>query len=221
MQAPAIPTVSQYWAALKPHLPRFSPDEQRTAVALYRELAKGQAVRDAQLAGALGISAAECRALLQRDSIKRLTYADGDGLLVGFGGLAAAPMHHRFEVDGRDLSTWCAWDSLFVPEILRRPARILSTDPESGEKVHLIVTPERIEWFELKETVISFIWPDAQVFATSAANVMARSVISFSFSRHGHPPSVGSPKTPGHLYNPSIMLLSWQSGLTLTILKLN
>jgi hypothetical protein len=31
--------------------------------------------------------------------------------------LAATAMHHRFEVDGRALSTWCAWDSLFIPEI--------------------------------------------------------------------------------------------------------
>jgi hypothetical protein len=35
------------------------------------------------------------------------------------------------------------------------------------------VTPERIESIEPKEAVISFIWPDAQVFAKSAANVMA------------------------------------------------
>jgi hypothetical protein len=37
--------------------------------------------------------------------------------VLGFGGLAVAPMHHRLEVDGRTLWTRCAWDSLFVPEI--------------------------------------------------------------------------------------------------------
>jgi alkylmercury lyase len=37
-----------------------------------------------------------------------------------------------------------------------------------------VVTPTRIETVEPKETVISLIWPDAQVFATSAANVMAK-----------------------------------------------
>jgi hypothetical protein len=90
--------------ALEPHLPRFSPQEQRTAVTLYRELAKGEAVNHTQLARALSVSSAQCRALLQRDSIKRLIYADGHGRAVGFGGLAAAPMHHRIEVDGRALS---------------------------------------------------------------------------------------------------------------------
>jgi alkylmercury lyase len=168
------PTANEYWAALRPHLPSFSLQEQLAAVALYRELAKGEPVDDVHLARALDISTAEAHALLQRDAIKCLTYADADGRVLGFGGLAAAPMHHRFEVDGRELSTWCAWDSLFIPEILGRPARVASPDPENGETVRLVVTPERIEWVEPKAAVISFIRPDAQLFATSAANVMAK-----------------------------------------------
>ena len=77
-------------------------------------------------------------------------------------------------VDGRALSTWCAWDSLFVPEILGRPARVSSVDPESREIVRLVVTPERIVSVEPNGTLISFIRPDAHVFGTSAANVMAK-----------------------------------------------
>ena len=174
MPTTTIPTPDEYWAALQPHLPRYSLEEQRAAVALYRELAKGEPVDDARLAKALAISAAEARALLQRDSIKRFIYADDHGHVLGFGGLAAATMHHRFEVDGRMLSTWCAWDSLFIPEILGRTARIASLDPENGETVHLTVTPERIDRVEPREAIISFIRPDAQVFASSAANVMAK-----------------------------------------------
>jgi alkylmercury lyase len=175
MPIPAKPTLDEYWAALQPHLPSFSLEEQRAAIALYRELAKGEPVDESRLACALGMSTAEARALLQRDSIKSLIYADSRGLVLGFGGLAAAPtMHHHIEVGGRALSTWCAWDSLFIPEILQRPVRVASRDPESGEHVRLVATPERIEWVEPNEAVISFIRPDAQVFGTSAANVMAR-----------------------------------------------
>lgn len=36
-----IPTLEQYWKRLADELPQFSPEEQRTAVTLYRELAKG------------------------------------------------------------------------------------------------------------------------------------------------------------------------------------
>ena len=171
---PKVPLPEQYWQDLEGHLRQFSPEEQRAAVTLYRELAKGRAVDATQLGRALGISAARGRALLQRDSIKPFVYFDDQGSVLGFGGLAAAPMYHRFEVDGRTLSTWCAWDSLFIPEILDRPARITSHDPETGEVIRLVVTPDRIESFEPHEVVVSFILPDSEVFGVTAANVMAK-----------------------------------------------
>src|SRR5437879_5369419 len=99
------------------------------AVTLYRELAKGQPVDAAQLGRALGVAPAEARGFLNRDSIKVFIYRDDEGRVLGFGGLAAAPMHHRLEVDGRTLWTWCAWDSLFIPEILGKRARVVSPDP--------------------------------------------------------------------------------------------
>jgi Alkylmercury lyase len=138
---PDIPTPDAYWESLLPHLHPFAPDERHAALALYRELAKGDVVDEAQLGRALGISTADSRLVLQRSAIKRFVYPDREGRVLGFGGLAVAPMHHRFEVDGRELSTWCAWDSLFIPEILGRPARITSADPESGKAVRLVVAP--------------------------------------------------------------------------------
>jgi alkylmercury lyase len=169
-----IPALEHYWEALRIHLRPFPPDEQRAAVALYRELAKGRAVDAAQLAQALGVSPAEARTLLERDSIKAFVYPDDQGRVLGFGGLAAAPMHHRFEVGGRSLWTWCAWDSLFIPEILGQSARVTSADPESGDVVRLVVTPDQVASAEPPGAVVSFILPDAQVFGTSAANVMAK-----------------------------------------------
>src|SRR5881397_1699783 len=149
------PTVDEYWEALAKHLPTFSPEDQRVAVTLYRELAKGQQVDAAQLGRALGV------------------YPADEGRVLGFGGLAAAPMHHRFEVDGRTLWTWCAWDSLFIPEILGKRARVVSPDPDTGELVQLVLTPDEIEAAEPQNAVVSFLLPDARDFDTSAANVMA------------------------------------------------
>ncbi len=174
MTTTEIPTLDQYWEGLAAKLPLFSPEEQRAAVALYRELAKGQAVDAVQLGRALGVSPAEGRALLARDSIKAFAYGDDQGCVLGFGGLAAVPMDHRFEVDGRTLGTWCAWDSLFIPEILGRRARVASPDPENGEVVRLLVSPDRIESAEPEDAVVSFLLPDEDDFDTSAANVMAK-----------------------------------------------
>jgi alkylmercury lyase len=185
---PKVPALDDYWGKLEPHLPRFSAEDQRAAVALYRELAKGKAVAAEQLGRALGTSLEQARALLDRDSIKVFVYPDEQGRVLGFGGLAAAPMHHRFEVEGESLSTWCAWDSLFIPEILGRSARVTSPDPESGEIVRLVVTPERIQSAAPAEAVVSFIQPEAQVFGSSAANVMTKFchyVFFFSSRRSG------------------------------------
>jgi alkylmercury lyase len=172
--APEPPTVDEYWKTLASYLRSFSSEDQRVAIALYRELAKGSAVEIAQLSQGLGLSVAESRALMQRDAIKGFIHWDEEGRVLGFGGLAAAPMHHRFDFGGRTLWTWCAWDSLFIPEILGQSARISSHDPENRETVRLVVTPDRIESAFPDGAVVSFIQPESQVFQTSAANVMAK-----------------------------------------------
>ena len=168
-----VPALDEYWRWFEPHLRPFSPEEQRAAVALYRELAKGKPVDANQLGRALGISSADAQALLQSDAVKGFIYPDDQGRVLGFGGLAAAPMHHRFEVDGRTLWTWCAWDSLFIPEILGRSARVTSPDPETGEIVRLVVTPDGIKSVVPDGAVVSFIQPEALAFDKGAANVMA------------------------------------------------
>jgi hypothetical protein len=61
----AKPLEVEYWGNLESHLHPFSPEEQRVAVALYRELAQGKSVGPGQLGQALGASSAESRALLQ------------------------------------------------------------------------------------------------------------------------------------------------------------
>jgi alkylmercury lyase len=166
------PSLDLYWEALDRHLPRLSSEERRIALTLYRELAKGQPVDAAQLGRALGLSPAEARAFLDRGAVKLFVYPDEKGRVIGFGGLATAPMHHRLVVDGRTLWAWCAWDTLFIPEILGKRARVASPDPDTKEPVELVVTPHGIESATPEEAVVSFLMPDASDFDTNAANVM-------------------------------------------------
>jgi alkylmercury lyase len=172
MNESRTPMLDQYWAAVADAVPTFTPEEQRVAVAVYNELAKGTSVSAEQLAGAQGVAAERARELLQRPSIQVMAFRDEQGRVLGFGGLATAPMHHTFVVNGRTLWTWCAWDSLFIPEIIGQTARVESRDPETGEIVRLTVTPEGVESPD-PEIVVSFLLPDASAFDRSAANVMA------------------------------------------------
>ena len=138
-----IPTLDEFWRALAPRLPVLSPRERRAAIVLLRELAKGESVTPAQLARAIGASTAEADALLQHSALKGFVYPDPQGRVAGFFGLATKPTHHRFTLEGRTLWTWCAGDSLFLPELLGETAEVESRDPEGGELVRLRISPAR------------------------------------------------------------------------------
>lgn len=192
------PSLDRYWTALARELPAFSEEDRHAALTIYRELAKGEPLVAEQLGGALGVPVARARELLARDSIKCFTYADDQGRVLGFGGLAAARMHHRLEVNGRTLWTWCAWDSLWIPEILGETARVESPDPETGEPVQLTVSPERIEAVRPADAVVSFLLPSARDFDSSAANVMANFchyVFFFASRESGERWAAGHPGT--------------------------
>jgi alkylmercury lyase len=164
------PQVEEYWTALERALQESSADEQRAAVVLYRELARGEAVTPEHFGRALNVSQADAEALLGRPSIRSFTYRDAQDQLVGFGGLSTVPMHHTLRVTGRTLWTWCAWDSLFIPEILGLRAEVESLDPETRRPVRLIVTPDQVENVDSEGTVVSFVMPDA--LGQSAATVI-------------------------------------------------
>ncbi|MGQ0640863.1 MAG: organomercurial lyase [Gemmatimonadaceae bacterium] len=170
----AAPDVERYVDALAKALPIFTADEQRAAVALYRQLAKGHPVTSPQLATALNASAGKAKELLERPSIKSLTFPDELGRVVGFGGLTVAPMQHKLMVNGRTLWTWCAWDSLFLPELLGATAQVESADPHTGELVRLEVAPNGVRKVAPDGVVVSFLHAESSLFAESAANIVAK-----------------------------------------------
>ncbi len=174
MKGTKIPKLDEYWTAFEKALPDFPADEQRVAVTLYRELARGEPVTADRLAAALDISPENARDALARGPLRAFAYPDDEGRVIGFGGLAVAPMHHELRLTGRKLWTWCAWDTLFVPRILGESAEVASPDPETGEIVRLSISPERIESAEPRGALVSFLSPAAGDFDRSAANVMAK-----------------------------------------------
>src|SRR5712692_11039128 len=158
--------------ALLRALPKLSIEEQRLGLALYRQLARGQPVRLENVAAAVDLSAQAVATLANRDPLRALIYRDDRDRVVGFAGLAVLPMHHRFAADGRQLYTWCAWDSLFLPELLGKRAVVESACPETGTVIRASVAPDRIDTVEPSGAVMSFLLPDAAVLRTNATNVV-------------------------------------------------
>ncbi len=64
-----------------------------------------------------------------------------EGNIIGLMGLSLGGHHHRLTVDGHELSTWCAWDSLFLPPLIGRQATVNSTSALTGEQLEFVIGP--------------------------------------------------------------------------------
>ncbi len=160
-------------AAMMASVPKFSEDGRRLARELYQQLSQGEPVARDSLADAVGVSAGEVTALLEGDQFRGWVFYDDEERVIGFRGLAIVSMPHQFVVAGRMLYTWCAMDSLFIPELLGKPARVKTQDPRSGGTIKLNVTPEGIESVEPEDTVMSIVVADVEVLKTNPAKVMS------------------------------------------------
>jgi alkylmercury lyase len=128
------------------------------ALALVRELARGEPVGADALAAAAGRPRPEVSAVLERwPTVRR----DEHGDVVAFGGLSLPPTAHGFEVAGRRLHAWCAWDTLFLPAMLGAPARVRSRCPVTGATVRLAVEPGGVRDAHPEPLGVSFPRPGA------------------------------------------------------------
>ena len=64
--------------------------------------------------------------------------------VIAFSGLSLAPTHHLFIMDEAKLYTWCAFDALFLPEILRKPAALITQCPGSGAELTVQLAPSQV-----------------------------------------------------------------------------
>jgi alkylmercury lyase len=88
-----------------------------------------------------------------------LVHFDAGGRVVAFIGLGLSPTTHRFEVSGRALYTWCAWDTLFIPRVLGQAARVQSECPVADQPIRLLSMPDGIRNLEPAGTLVSFVTP--------------------------------------------------------------
>ena len=169
----SVKTLNALASELLARLPTMTGEEQRLGLEIYRQLTEGEPVLKSDLAEALEAPTDTVDELLGHANLKSLTYTDKQGRIIGFGGLAVRDMPHRFQVDGRTLFTWCAWDSLFIPSIIQLEAEVDSPVPEGRARVRLRVAPDRVKDVQPRTAVMSFLLPSAQTFQADALKAMA------------------------------------------------
>lgn len=182
--------------------PRFDATGQRVAVALYRMLGEGAPVPVSRLAASLGLSEDAIRDALESWAV----FYDRAGAVIGFGGLTVVEMPpHRLIVNGRSLYTWCAWDSLFIPGILDKTARVESVCPVTRTPIAMTVTPAGVADLTPPTTVVSFLTPERR-FDQNVIDSFCHFVHFFQTSQ------AGEEWTGRH---PGTFLLSVQEAFTL------
>ena len=173
--------VTAYIVGLFPSLNAF---EQRLSLELYRLLAKGQAVPRQRLAERLESTVETVNKTL--DSWPGV-FSNERRQIVGYWGLAlpeAYPSPHTITVSDQSLSAWCAWDTLFLPQLLGQVAEIESNTPQDL-RVYLRVTPERIEFTYPVDMQMSFLLPDTAAVQKDVLNAFCHFVHFFPSQEAG------------------------------------
>jgi alkylmercury lyase len=134
--------------------PGMDAGDQELALALYRLLAEGQPVSPTNLAGALNRPVEDLEHTLNQWPA---VFYDGQGCIIGFWGLSVRETKHRLEVNGSVIYAWCAWDTLWLPELLHASVAVTSRCAQTGDPVRLNVLPERVDSAEPVSTVVSFL----------------------------------------------------------------
>jgi alkylmercury lyase len=156
---PATPTLDQLAEDIVDIIPRLEETDQRIGVALIRRLAKGAPVAFATLAA--DVAMPETEVAERMDRMPGL-YRDDDGRVVGYFGITVVEMgKHRLHLDGHTVSAWCAWDTLFLPDVLGRTVAVTSRSPNDDDPISLTVTAEGPRDVTPPETVVTFAPPSA------------------------------------------------------------
>lgn len=162
-------------------MPPLEPVQACVAREIYRGIAGQGRVTVEKLAQEVGLPVG-----LLRDHLADAPgiFYDDQGAIQGFWGLTAEPVSsHRLQVAGADLYTWCAWDALFIPELLGESARIVAKCAATGTPVTMDVHPDRLENVDPAETMVTMRVPADAEFTADILGSFCHHVFFFSSER--------------------------------------
>jgi len=140
---------------------QLNDQEQKISLGLYQLLAIGSPVPVGKLAESTGIDVAGISRVLNSWPG---VYFDDSGKVIGFWGLTIKPMRHQLILGGKTLYTWCAWDGLFIPELLKTSATLNTQCPVSKTRLSVFVDDQVNFETPTPEIVMSFIEPKQGLF---------------------------------------------------------
>ena len=130
---------------------------------LYRMVAEGKPVQKQALASRLHLDVLEVTKVLDRLPPSNIVYnAAGD--ITGYRGLGQEKNRHQLLAGETRLYAWCAFDCLFLPELLQCKLEVTSSCPETGQEIKLTLSPDAIVETQPNNIFVSFVTPDMNAY---------------------------------------------------------
>jgi alkylmercury lyase len=132
MQHPPLETIAKRLSVL------LFCEQEDLCRPIIQQVARGKPVTKADLQGSLRLSMEE---LEQRLAHLPDTEFDHSGNIIGWG-VTLLPTSHKFQLDGKALYTWCAFDTVLFPPSLQRSAHVQSSCAQTGYTISFVATPD-------------------------------------------------------------------------------
>ncbi len=133
MQHPSLETIAQRLAE------QLRREQEALCRSIVQQITRGKPVTPAALRASLQVRQPELEHRLAK--LPPDVEFDQAGHIVGLGA-TLVPTSHRFQVGGKLLYTWCAFDTVLLPPSLHVEAQVQSTCPVTGQPITFVATPE-------------------------------------------------------------------------------
>ncbi len=152
-------------------LPQLNKDCRDLSQLLYFELVKGKAVTLQHLKSISGYSEARLITLLSQ--LNYLHYND-DRAIVAYRGITLMPTQYRIEIDffteKTVVFTWCAFDSLFLADLLKQNLTIFAECPTCHQAIKLALANNKTFDSTKYPLYMSFILPSRDSYNQDLVN---------------------------------------------------
>ena len=123
--------------------PEWPDDIIQLVIATCRKLAEGSSITPRQvdeLMSRVGIDPDE-----GQEFLRGVSERDEEDNIRGLIGLSLNQHPHSFRVGDVQMTTWCAWDTLFLAPVLGATAIVRSSSPVTGETMDFTIGPDGVK----------------------------------------------------------------------------
>ncbi len=134
----------------------------RVTIQTMQALAEGEPVPAERLAEIWGFPVDQVQTILAQAKNRGQVELDDEGNVIG-ANVSFVPTNHAVQVENVGLYAWCAWDAIYLPGVLGKPAQVKSQDPISGETISMTITPGGVTELHPSGALASVVSPDVNI----------------------------------------------------------